>query len=210
MTRRLQRLAASPILAAMLVLTVNLCQADPLRSLSADGHWAVFECETRWGTGLCLEDLTNGERRPLITLAGRNYQPRFSPDSLFIAFISEPPAQRKTAPIASSPTQVNPQTGLQFISVSDLIGHSWPVVAAQGIKQIHWSANAQWLLLAPQREDGSSDLYRITAGGTQGQWLTETPGISEYQAYYQDARTVCYQLLASDDEKYCLALPNSH
>ncbi len=133
-----------------------------------DGRLAAYECATVRGTGICLEDLVSGASRELIRLPGHNRNPVFSPDSLFIAFVAE-------------------VSGRQIVTVSDHIGHSWPVADATGIDGVSWSPYAVWLLLAPQRADGSTDVFRITGGGTDPQWLTQTPRVSERSPYYSAA-----------------------
>lgn len=177
----------APLLLSLMISTAAAWGAEEIESgsRSPDGKLAAYECPTARGIGICLLDLARNSSRELINLPGHNRDPVFSPDGLFIAFIAE-------------------VSGRQIVTVTDHIGHSWPVADVTGIDGVSWSTDAVWLLFAPQRTDGSSDIYRISAGGTEPRWLTQTPGVSERSPYFSGDDEICYLIKSREQGEQCI------
>lgn len=152
-------------------------------SVSPDGKFIAFDGGERGAKDIRILEIASGQVRTLLNIPSDDVLPTWSPDGLFIAFSSA-------------------FDGRTFVTVSDMIGHSWPVAEIfGGHTTIAWSPDATHLIYGSKSEAGDWDLMMATAGGTGQRNLTESPGMDERWPDWSKANGLVIYQVSSAGQK---------
>lgn len=149
--------------------------------MTSNGEWITFACGSEQEAEIYIMRPDGSEVKQVTHLGNWSIRPRWSPDGLWIVFLSAP--QDRNALYGKGPVDIYKvqSNGSEVRQLTnDLVGQDAPT----------WSPDGEWIAFTSIYSD-ASDIYRMRPDGSQIQQLTHV-GTAQYPIWFLDGESLSF------------------